>query len=194
MRGRVGDLVAVRRPHSPEIAAVPREEVHGCRLEAVVVRAGVPGAGQGGAGDPFVLAVLAPAVDRPEGGGGWDGRRAAHGQGECYHETDPPSHISAVRPEQRRAGRPRAVASVPSPPPPWTSGNTGWPLRWPAPSPGGDEPRGPGDLAPIVFALLLLEDDPHVTDLLVDVVALTVGLSVVLHGATAAWAAGRYAS
>jgi hypothetical protein len=34
-----------------------------------------------------------------------------------------------------------------------------------------------------VFALLLLEDDPHVTDLLVDVVALTVGLSVVLHGA-----------
>jgi NhaP-type Na+/H+ or K+/H+ antiporter len=45
-----------------------------------------------------------------------------------------------------------------------------------------------------VFALLLLEDDPRVTDLLVDVVALTVGLSVVLHGATAAWAAGRYAS
>jgi hypothetical protein len=86
------------------------------------------------------------------------------------------------------------VPTVPSPPPPWTSGNTGWPLPWPAPSPGGDEPPGPEDLASIVFALLLLEDDPPVTDLLVDVVALTVGLSVVLHGATAAWAAGRYAS
>jgi NhaP-type Na+/H+ or K+/H+ antiporter len=52
---------------------------------------------------------------------------------------------------------------------------------------------GPRGLASIVFALLLLEDGPPAADLLVDVVALTVGLSVVLHGATAAWAAGRYA-
>jgi sodium/hydrogen antiporter len=53
---------------------------------------------------------------------------------------------------------------------------------------------GPRGLASIVFALLLLEDGPPAADLLVDVVALTVGLSVVLHGATAAWAAARYAS
>ena len=52
---------------------------------------------------------------------------------------------------------------------------------------------GPRGLASIVFALLLLEDGPPAADHLVDVVALTVGLSVVLHGATAAWAAGRYA-
>jgi NhaP-type Na+/H+ or K+/H+ antiporter len=52
---------------------------------------------------------------------------------------------------------------------------------------------GPRGLASIVFALLLLEDGPPSADLLVDVVALTVGLSVVLHGASAAWAAGRYA-
>ena len=48
---------------------------------------------------------------------------------------------------------------------------------------------GPRGLASIVFALLLLEDGPPAAELLVDVVALTVGLSVVLHGATAAWAA-----
>jgi len=53
---------------------------------------------------------------------------------------------------------------------------------------------GPRGLASIVFALLMLEDGPPTADLLMDVVALTVGLSVVLHGATAAWAAGRYAS
>jgi NhaP-type Na+/H+ or K+/H+ antiporter len=52
---------------------------------------------------------------------------------------------------------------------------------------------GPRGLASIVFALLLLEDGPPAADPLVDVVALTVGLSVALHGATAAWAAGRYA-
>jgi NhaP-type Na+/H+ or K+/H+ antiporter len=52
---------------------------------------------------------------------------------------------------------------------------------------------GPRGLASIVFALLLLEDGPPAAGLLVDVVALTVGLSVVLHGATAAWAASRYA-
>ena len=51
---------------------------------------------------------------------------------------------------------------------------------------------GPRGLASIVFALLLLEDGPPGADLLVDVVSLTVGLSVLLHGATAAWAAGSY--
>jgi sodium/hydrogen antiporter len=51
---------------------------------------------------------------------------------------------------------------------------------------------GPRGLASIVFALLLLEDGPPAADLLVDVVALTVGLSVLLHGATAAWAARTY--
>ncbi|MGY1606237.1 MULTISPECIES: cation:proton antiporter [unclassified Geodermatophilus] len=51
---------------------------------------------------------------------------------------------------------------------------------------------GPRGLASIVFALLLLEDGPPAADLVVDVVALTVGLSVVLHGASAAWAARAY--
>jgi sodium/hydrogen antiporter len=52
---------------------------------------------------------------------------------------------------------------------------------------------GPRGLASIVFALLLLEDGPPAAELLVDVAALTVGLSVVLHGASAAWAARTYA-
>jgi NhaP-type Na+/H+ or K+/H+ antiporter len=51
---------------------------------------------------------------------------------------------------------------------------------------------GPRGLASIVFALLMLRDGPSGAGLLVDVVALTVGLSVVLHGATAAWAARAY--
>jgi sodium/hydrogen antiporter len=51
---------------------------------------------------------------------------------------------------------------------------------------------GPRGLASIVFALLLLHDGPSGADLLVDVVSLTVGLSVLLHGATAAWAARAY--
>jgi NhaP-type Na+/H+ or K+/H+ antiporter len=53
---------------------------------------------------------------------------------------------------------------------------------------------GPRGLASIVFALLLLEEGPPGADPLVDVVALTVGLSVVLHGASAAWAARTYAA
>jgi len=53
---------------------------------------------------------------------------------------------------------------------------------------------GPRGLASIVFALLLLEDGPPTADSIVDTVALTVGLSVVLHGATAAWAARSYAA
>jgi sodium/hydrogen antiporter len=53
---------------------------------------------------------------------------------------------------------------------------------------------GPRGLASIVFALLLLDDGPPAAETLVDVVALTVGLSVVLHGATAAWAARAYGS
>ncbi|GAB3308112.1 cation:proton antiporter [Geodermatophilus aquaeductus] len=51
---------------------------------------------------------------------------------------------------------------------------------------------GPRGLASIVFALLLLEGGPPSADLVVDVVALTVGLSVLLHGASAARAAGAY--
>jgi hypothetical protein len=45
-----------------------------------------------------------------------------------------------------------------------------------------------------VFALLLLEDGPAAAGAVVDVVVITVGLSVVLHGATAAWGAGAYAA
>ena len=53
---------------------------------------------------------------------------------------------------------------------------------------------GPRGLASIVFALLMLHDGLPAAAALVDVVALTVGLSVLLHGATAAWAAGAYAA
>jgi NhaP-type Na+/H+ or K+/H+ antiporter len=53
---------------------------------------------------------------------------------------------------------------------------------------------GPRGLASIVFALLMLHDGPASAEILVDVVALTVGLSVVLHGASAAWAARTYAT
>jgi sodium/hydrogen antiporter len=53
---------------------------------------------------------------------------------------------------------------------------------------------GPRGLASIVFGLLMLHDGPPAADVLVDVIALTVGLSVVLHGATAAWAARTYAA
>ena len=53
---------------------------------------------------------------------------------------------------------------------------------------------GPRGLASIVFALLMLHDGPPAAELLVDVVALTVGLSVLLHGASAAWAARSYAA
>jgi NhaP-type Na+/H+ or K+/H+ antiporter len=52
---------------------------------------------------------------------------------------------------------------------------------------------GPRGLASIVFGLLMLHDGPPAAGVLVDVIALTVGLSVVLHGATAAWAARAYA-
>jgi sodium/hydrogen antiporter len=53
---------------------------------------------------------------------------------------------------------------------------------------------GPRGLASIVFGLLMLHDGPPAAEVLVDVIALTVGLSVVLHGATAAWAARTYAA
>jgi NhaP-type Na+/H+ or K+/H+ antiporter len=53
---------------------------------------------------------------------------------------------------------------------------------------------GPRGLASIVFALLLLEAGPPAADRIVDVVALTVALSVVLHGASAARAARAYGS
>jgi NhaP-type Na+/H+ or K+/H+ antiporter len=53
---------------------------------------------------------------------------------------------------------------------------------------------GPRGLASIVFALLMLHDGPPAAPALVDVVAFTVGLSVILHGATAAWAARTYAA
>jgi hypothetical protein len=36
VRGRIGDLVAVRRTHASELLVVPGEEVDGRRLQAVV--------------------------------------------------------------------------------------------------------------------------------------------------------------
>lgn len=52
---------------------------------------------------------------------------------------------------------------------------------------------GPRGLASIVFGLLLAEQALPAGAMVVDVVFLTVGLSVLLHGATAVWGAGRYA-
>ena len=51
---------------------------------------------------------------------------------------------------------------------------------------------GPRGLASILFGLLLLEEDLPMAEQLFAVVAWTVLLSVVLHGATAAWGARRY--
>lgn len=51
---------------------------------------------------------------------------------------------------------------------------------------------GPRGLASIVFGLLIAEEAlPHGA-VVVDAIAATVGLSVVLHGATAVWGAARY--
>jgi NhaP-type Na+/H+ or K+/H+ antiporter len=54
---------------------------------------------------------------------------------------------------------------------------------------------GPRGLASIVFGILLLEEleeSSETADQLVGVISLTVTLSVVLHGATAAYGARRY--
>ena len=51
---------------------------------------------------------------------------------------------------------------------------------------------GPRGLASILFGLQLLEEELPRADDLFGVVAWTVLLSVVLHGATAAWGARRY--
>ncbi len=51
---------------------------------------------------------------------------------------------------------------------------------------------GPRGLASILFGLLLLEEELVGADALFAIVAWTVLLSVVLHGATAAWGARRY--
>jgi NhaP-type Na+/H+ or K+/H+ antiporter len=51
---------------------------------------------------------------------------------------------------------------------------------------------GPRGLASIVFAGILVEEQLPGAATLVQVVGLTVGLSILLHGATAAWGARRY--
>ncbi|RSS52892.1 hypothetical protein EF912_18965 [Streptomyces sp. WAC07061] len=51
---------------------------------------------------------------------------------------------------------------------------------------------GPRGLASVVFGLLVAEEHIHGVDLISRVVAITVGLSVLLHGASAAVLAGRY--
>ncbi|MEU3838723.1 cation:proton antiporter [Streptomyces sp. NPDC028635] len=51
---------------------------------------------------------------------------------------------------------------------------------------------GPRGLASVVFALLVAEEHLHGADLISRVVAITVALSVLLHGATAAAFAARY--
>ena len=54
---------------------------------------------------------------------------------------------------------------------------------------------GPRGLASIVFAILVLEEGglPH-DDLILDAIYVTIGLSVLAHGLTAAPLANRYAS
>ncbi|WP_370073011.1 hypothetical protein [Streptacidiphilus sp. MAP5-3] len=51
---------------------------------------------------------------------------------------------------------------------------------------------GPRGLASVVFGLLVAEEHIHGVDLLSQVVAITVGLSVLLHGTSAAMLAARY--
>lgn len=51
---------------------------------------------------------------------------------------------------------------------------------------------GARGLASVVFGLLVAEEHLHGADLIDHVVAITVGLSVLLHGASAAVIAGRY--
>ena len=51
---------------------------------------------------------------------------------------------------------------------------------------------GPRGLASVLFGLLLLEEEIEGGEQLFAVVAWTVALSVLLHGATAAWGARRY--
>ena len=53
---------------------------------------------------------------------------------------------------------------------------------------------GPRGLASIVFATVVVEEAVPGASALTDVVLLTVAISMVAHGVTAAWGAGRYAS
>ena len=53
---------------------------------------------------------------------------------------------------------------------------------------------GPRGLASIVFATVVVEEAVPGASALTDVVLLTVAISMVVHGVTAAWGAGRYAS
>jgi len=53
---------------------------------------------------------------------------------------------------------------------------------------------GPRGLASIVFATVVVEDAVPGATKLIDVVLITVAISMVVHGVTAAWGAGRYAT
>ena len=53
---------------------------------------------------------------------------------------------------------------------------------------------GPRGLASIVFATVVVEEAVPGASALTDVVLLTVAISMVVHGVTAAWGAGRYAT
>ena len=53
---------------------------------------------------------------------------------------------------------------------------------------------GPRGLASIVFATVVVEQSVPGASALTDVVLLTVAISMVVHGVTAAWGAGRYAT
>ena len=115
MGGRIEDLVAVRGADAAEFAVMSREGIHGSRLEAVSDRARVTGAGEGGAGEPFMFTVLAGAVDRAERRGG--GRRCQvdrHDQG-SNHARPASSHLGAslaIGGESSRAPRRRSRVPV----------------------------------------------------------------------------------
>jgi NhaP-type Na+/H+ or K+/H+ antiporter len=53
---------------------------------------------------------------------------------------------------------------------------------------------GPRGLASIVLATVVVEQSVPGATVLIDVVLLTVAISMVVHGVTAAWGAGRYAT
>ena len=90
MRGRIRYLVTIRRSHTTEVGIASREKVHRPRLEAIPPRGDRTSAGQRGASDPFMGAMLPAALDRAEGRGGPRSRHSPdqhHGQ--RSHQAQP---------------------------------------------------------------------------------------------------------
>ena len=94
MRGRIRYLVAIGCSHAPEVGIAAREKIHRLRLEAIPVRGCSTRAGQGGASDTFMRAMLAATLDRPEcrRRPRRRHRRSHHNQG-CHQAQPRSSHL-----------------------------------------------------------------------------------------------------